>query len=397
MNEFFETLNRDLRQHGTGTPQLVIDLTRLNQNIAYVQKQLKTAPHLQARLVVKSLACLPLLKKLSADLNTQRFMVFHIRHLETMVQHFNDTDLLLGKPMPIQAVRQFYRGSEQNPQQPIHWLIDQTTRLKQYIALAKELQIRLSVNLEIDVGLHRGGIQNLDELDEMLTLIRTHSDLIQLTGFMGYDAHVTKVPSIIKKAEHAYAESQRIYADFIEHLRTHCADLYHSSLCFNGGGSPTFEFHVKQSVCNDLSFGSMLLKPSDFDVQYLANLQPCLFIAAPVLKVLDSVAMPSMPWLNQIKFLHREQAVFIYGGYWMGQYVYPPKTHPHVLYGRSSNQELVCVDRAYPISIDDYVFARPSQSESVIPQFSHSYVYQPQTMQVESSEYTFEAWENFRE
>ncbi|NHB56446.1 alanine racemase [Acinetobacter shaoyimingii] len=401
MNDFFQQLNRDLKQQGTGTPQLIIDSSRLDQNIAYVQQQLKTAPHLQARLVVKSLACMSLLKKLSCDFNCRRFMVFHIAHLSQMFEAFDQSDLLFGKPMPIKAVEQFYQQIYQQhieiKNNQLHWLIDHIERLKQYVELAKTIDVKLRVNIEIDVGLHRGGVRTISEFDQLLNYIRQHSDLLELTGLMGYDAHVTKVPSIIKKTERAYEESQQIYADYIDHLKTHHADLWHDQLCFNGGGSPTFEFHVKDSVCNDLSFGSMLFKPSDFDSQYLKNLQPCLFIAAPVLKVLDAVEMPSMPWLNPFKGLHHQQAVFIYGGYWMGQYVYPPKTRPHLLYGRSTNQELVCISRDYPIHRDDYVFVRPSQSESVIPQFSHSYLYQHQSSEVELSQCTFQVWENFRE
>lgn len=48
-------------------------------------------------------------------------------------------------------------------------------------------------------------------------------------------------------------------------------------------------------------------------------------------------------------------------------YVYPKGAHPHLLYGRSSNQELVNVSKTTQIDVDDYVFLRPTQSEAIIP------------------------------
>lgn len=397
MNHFFERLNQALKQQGSGSPQLIIDSSRLDQNIDYVQQKLNSIPKLQPRLVVKSLACMSLLKKLSGDFKTKRFMVFHIDHLQLLFEAFDHSDFLFGKPMPIQAVRQFYQQQLETNNNQVHWLIDHIERLKQYAELAKTLNVKLRVSLEIDIGLHRGGVRTLTEFDALLNDIRQYSDQLELTGLMGYDAHVTKIPNMIKKAEQAYKESQKSYAGFIDHLKNHHADLWSDQLCFNGGGSLTFEFHVKLSVCNDLSFGSMLFKPSDFDSKYLQKLQPAFFIAAPVLKVLDSVEMPSMPWFNQIKLLSHQQAVFIYGGYWMGKYVYPPGAHPHLLYGRSTNQELVCISKDYPISVDDYIFLRPSQSESIIPQFSYCYIYQYDELNSALAKYTFEGWENFRE
>ena len=106
--QYFKQLNQDLKQQGKATPQLIVDAAVLQQNIQQVQQQLAQAQHLQPRLVVKSLACLELLKLLSAQLKTQRFMVFHQPHIITMLEHFADADILLGKPIPAQAVFDFY-------------------------------------------------------------------------------------------------------------------------------------------------------------------------------------------------------------------------------------------------------------------------------------------------
>ena len=65
MNNFFEQLNRDLKQSNGALPRLIVDDQALEQNLQYVAKKLKYGSHLQPRIVVKSLACLALLKTIS--------------------------------------------------------------------------------------------------------------------------------------------------------------------------------------------------------------------------------------------------------------------------------------------------------------------------------------------
>lgn len=386
MDHFFQQLNRDLKQQAYALPRLIVDDQALEHNLQTVVTQLKTASHLQPRIVVKSLACLELLKRISQRVMTQRFMVFHLPQLLPILENFSEADVLLGKPMPVSSVQHFYEVNQDWQDSNIQWLVDSQQRLLQYLEVAKLLSLKLKINIEIDVGLHRGGIDSLQNLSQLLKTIRLHPEYLQFSGLMGYDAHVTKLPSIIKKADLAYQESQAIYQQYIAVIQQHFPDLYTNELCFNGGGSLSFSFHVKHSVCNDLSFGSMLLKPSDFDSERLSAFKTALWIAAPVLKVLLYTQLPGLPILNQLP--HWSKALFIYGGFWMADYIYPQGIRPHLLYGRSSNQEMVNVPKNTKIDVDDYVFLRPTQSEAVIPQFSTLYCYK-------NSE--FEAWETFRE
>ncbi len=386
MNHFFEQLNRDLKQHQLALPRLIVDAQALEQNLHYVERKLHYAEHLKPRLVVKSLACLELLKQTSQRLSTQRFMVFHLPQLLPILESFSDADVLLGKPMPVSLLQHFYQTHFHWQNSNIQWLVDTRQRLEQYLDVAKSFAIKLKINIEIDVGLHRGGVNSNGELIKLLTMIETHAEYFEFSGFMGYDAHVTKLPAIIKKAKDAFIESQEIYQNYQQIVRQQFPKLWDDELCFNGGGSPTFAFHVEQSVCNDLAFGSMLLKPSDFDSESLQVLNSALWIAAPVLKVLPYTQLPSLTILDKLP--HRSKALFVYGGYWMADYVYPQGIHPHALYGRSTNQEMVNVPKNAQIDVDDFVFLRPTQSEAIIPQFAQLFYYKNRQ---------FDVWETFRE
>ena len=214
MDAYFQQLNRVLQQAGTGMPQLIVDIQALNQNLQLVQQQLPSS--LNARLVVKSLACLALLKHCSMQLNTQRFMLFHLPHLNTLFSVFPEADILFGKPMPIQALKNVEVLELKRTQSQVQWLIDSVARLQQYLDFAVQHQLRLNINVEIDVGLHRGGVKTTEELAELLTLIQQHPVRLKFSGLMGYDAHVSKIPVIIQSADRAYQQSQQSYQQLKE-------------------------------------------------------------------------------------------------------------------------------------------------------------------------------------
>ncbi|MGE8557089.1 MAG: alanine racemase [Acinetobacter sp.] len=383
-SNYFQELTQHLQQQGSGTPQLILDLKTYQRNLEVVQSKLPM--QLKPRLVVKSLANMQLLKLASEKLNSQRFMVFHLPHISEIIQTFQQADILLGKPMPIHAVERFYQATTSNQQPYIQWLIDDVERLKQYLQLAQSLNICLNVNIEIDVGLHRGGVQNSQQFIALMELIQHNATHLKLTGLMGYDAHIAKLPKILKSPDKSYQQSQQIYQQYKTILQQQFPDLWHEGLCFNGGGSPTFMQHCQHSICNDLAFGSMLLKPGDFDLENLSALNCALWIATPVLKVLRYSQLPGLELLNHLP--HKYRAVFVYGGYWQANYIYPEKSKLHSLYGRSSNQEMLLLPKSCEIERDEYVFLRPIQSEAVIPQFAQLYAY---------TQGKFEVWENFRE
>ena len=83
---YFQQLTQDLKQQGTGTPQLILDVKTYQYNLDFVRSKLPT--QLKPRLVVKSLANMQLLKLASEKLTTQRFMLFHLPHIAEIMQTF---------------------------------------------------------------------------------------------------------------------------------------------------------------------------------------------------------------------------------------------------------------------------------------------------------------------
>jgi len=391
--DYFQQMSRALVQAGAHRPTLVVDKQRLDHNLDELLKVIQTG--FDYRIVAKSLPSIPLLKYIMQKSGSNRLMSFHLPFLMHVVENLPRADVLLGKPMTVAGARQFYHWLQQQDgnaenfkaEKQLHWLVDSLERLQQYQALAKELNCNLNINLEIDVGLHRGGFsadtkKGTTELRQALELLLADNHLT-LTGLMGYEAHVSKIPNIIGGSQKAFQQAMNAYQSCINHVSDIMGKDVHESLILNAGGSSTYPLYDKQNpqsnFINEIATASALVKPTDFDVHTLDHHLPATFIAAPVLKL---VYKPEIPMLRGFsKLLHRvgllpKTACFIYGGNWLASPCYPEKTKRSNLLGHSSNQEMYELTSDSKIKMDDYLFFRPSQSEAVFLQFGEIAVYE---------------------
>lgn len=373
---YFAGLQDALRRHGVTQPTLVIDLDRLDNNLDVVLRSVRAggARPKQLRLVEKSLPSPGLLGYLMHRAQTHRLMSFHAPFLAQDATHFPDCDLLLGKPMPVAAAARFYaelRGTF-DPARQLQWLIDTPQRLAQYHELARGLDARLRINIEIDAGLHRGGFDTPSALLPALELIARNPRHLEFAGFMGYEPHVALLPRALGRREALLAKALAQYRTLIDAARAAQPALWNENLIFNTAGSPTYRLHEREDLCNEISVGSALLKPGHFDLPTLREHQPAAFIATPVLKTAGALQLPGANRLSRLLAWFNPElraGCFIYGGNWMANYVSPAGLRPNRLYGHSSNQELATGAAAAQLAVDDLVFLRPKQSESVLLQF----------------------------
>jgi D-serine deaminase-like pyridoxal phosphate-dependent protein len=375
---YFTKLNQSLRSQERAIPFLLIDLDRLDHNIAVVQQQLKTGADL--RLVVKSLPSPDLLHYVMERTGCRKLMVFHEPFLSDLAQHLDESvDILLGKPMPVRTVRYFYQHFAKNPDtnfdpyRQIQWLADSPKRLQEYALLAAEARQKIRINLEIDVGLHRGGFATSADLRAALQILTQQQNSLALSGLMGYDPQVVKLPRWLSSPAKALAQANQTYREFIRIIEEEFPTLWRDDLTFNGAGSPTFGLHQNSdSPLNDVAIGSAFVKPTTFDIPTLVDFQPACWIATPVLKKMQGTKLPGIGqiphWLKTV-FLFLGESYFIYGGYWKADYCYPPDIRINPLFGASTNQSMLNASGQYPLEVDDFVFLRPWQSEFVFLQF----------------------------
>jgi len=377
---YFKQMNTGLKQAGIAYPTLLIDKSRLDHNIGHLRNALKN--HLNFRIVAKSLPSIEMLQYIMSETATNRLMCFHLPFVIKIIQSIPDVDILLGKPMPIDAVRIFYQWylSDKNTTNFDHtknmqWLVDSDERLQNYETLARSLGIKLNINLEIDIGLHRGGYKNDAAFIESLQRIKSSSSLT-LSGLMGYEAHITKIPAFLGGPKKAELVAKAKYRHFVALIREHYGDS--ENLCLNAGGSTTYPLYGENEICNEISTASALVKPSDFDVYTLKHHQAATFIAAPILKKVNKPELPMAKsisaFLRAIKLIPN-YACFIYGGNWLAKPCYPKPAKHLTLFGASSNQEMYSLPNVNDLQVEDFIFFRPKQSEAVFLQFGKIALY----------------------
>lgn len=376
-NQYFSLLNQQLQKKAGGQPSQLVDLDTVDSNLESVQQRLNGKTKL--RLVVKSIPCLPLINYLMERTGSRRLMVFHRPFLSFLHRYYHDVDFLLGKPLPIAAIMKFWHTCDDDQKHRLHqiqWLIDSPERLRQYLRLARQQNIKLNINVEVDIGLHRGGVSSAAELSVLLGLIADHPRYLNFSGLMGYEAHIAKLPSLPWRKQQqllrARDEVAKRFTQLVSFIQQQFPNLWHDQLTLNGAGSQTYMLYQNMSLFNDISVGSALLMPKDFERPWLRGHQAAYFIATPVLKKLNQFELPfleklskTIGWWNP----NWRQALFIYGGFWKAIPEAPGGLSLNRLYGRSSNQEILTSSSRTALTMDDFVFFRPQQSEAVMLEF----------------------------
>lgn len=354
---YFARLNALLKAHGPGRPVVLIDTARMNRNIDLITASVGKDKTYRA--VVKSLPSVPLLEHVTRRARTRALMVFHQPFLNQVAVSFPKADALLGKPMPVAAAETFYRKLSPgafNPATQVQWLIDTQERLLQYQKLARERGVNMRINFEINVGLHRGGFETPEALGAALDTVAADPRL-SVAGLMGYEPHLTGLQADL--GHPAVREVLSLYTGHVERLKQ--AGLDPAGLTLNGAGSHTLKMYEKDRLMNDLSAGSGVVMPTDFDTHHLQDNLPAVFIATPVLKRYrtNPIMSEPPPPLQQI--------YYIYGGYWKAKMVSPANISEPIY--QSTNQSPIGTPADVDLGVDDYMFLRPTQSEFVMLQF----------------------------
>jgi D-serine deaminase-like pyridoxal phosphate-dependent protein len=166
---YFDGLVAALRARGAQRPVALIDLDRVDANLAQIRAVLGDSA--QYRATTKSLPSYDLLRHVLSAMGSNRLMEFHAPYLRPLIEDWvqvaagappgsTQLDILLGKPLPKSEVDAFYASpppAEKLAATRLRWLVDHESRLADYLAIAQSRHLKLDVAIELDVGLHRGG------------------------------------------------------------------------------------------------------------------------------------------------------------------------------------------------------------------------------------------------
>jgi len=376
---YFLQVQSALRAAKIATPTLVIDRARLDANVDTLLAHLPDG--MGYRIVAKSLPSLGLIDHIRQRAQTDRLMTFNLPMLSELTRIMPEANQLLGKPLPVQAAKSYFETLPAEYAQAadhIQWLIDTPARLRQYRDLAATIVRSLRINIELDVGLHRGGFEPGTELQSVLEAIKDDEHL-EFGGFMGYEPHIPALPTTLGWRDRALAGAWQKYQEALDQASDIFGAELMTGITRNAAGSPTYRYYEDTSLANEISAGSCLVKPTHFDSELLEPHLPASFIATPVIKSLPVTRMPGLEFADSAKRAwdpNYSKTVFIYGGHWLADPVDPPGLEYNSTFGRSSNQEMLNGGPDLDIAADEFVFFRPHQSEAVFLQFGDIAVYE---------------------
>lgn len=370
-----------LRREAGGMPCAVIDLDRLDRNIARARQAASPG---RLRIVAKSLPSVGLLRYILERSGGRALMVFDAGQLPLLLRELPEPDVLLGKPVPAEAARLALTQS-QSAAERVQWLIDGQARLRDYLAVAKSLGKKLRISIELDVGLRRGGVHDEAELLPILDEIAAHPEALIFAGFMGYDGHVPHAPPLYgpgkaRAVQKAFDAMLSSYQGFVSAARVHHPEwfaLEAPPLTIHSGGSRTVTRYAGlipgRTVVNDLALGSGLVKPLQYEDPALATFEPALLLANPILKRQCHTPLPFLDglWgLLQRWDRNQECGFFLYGSTWDGEIVSPRGVAPGYyndgpIRNLLPNQQLLTGSIHVQAEASDYVLAWPREADNL--------------------------------
>lgn len=364
---------------GIVRPTLVLDDAAFQRNIARLRAVLPNSWTL--RLADKSLPVPGLLARALDGLNSAAIMSFHVPLTRRSLAELPVTDVLMGKPVPAVEAATLLRDLAPESAAKITWLIDSMARLQEYRAVAEQGGYSLRVAFEVDIGLGRGGFASPQALHGAVVAAKrvvnggasgqvpNATGQLMVVGIMGYDAHVMALPRVLGGGDRMQRQAMARLAQFAGVLPVAARRI------INTGGSTTLLRLGSDIPANDVTVGSLLVKPTHFEQPQNVDFEPAVFIVSPVLKrVMHTV--PGHPrlsrWLHRLRLLDPEVA-FIHGGQWLAEGCAPAGLKPSPFFGASSNQQGFAIPRGTPPF--DQLVLRPTQSEAVLQQFGELHIW----------------------
>ncbi len=373
--DYFKQLGADLTAAGIGTPQIIIDLDRLDANADSIVSEIGKDRY---RIVEKSLPSLDLLGYIQSRTQVDRFLVLHLPFLPALLAQLPNAQVLVGKNQPILAVKTFFDslGSDAaraDAASRVAFRVDSSTRLDELVALASAMSLVLQVGVEIDAGLHRGGVRHPSDLPPVLAGFVANADRIRFIGMLGYDGHIIGSPAGPGLEElgvrAAYKSVEAIFRDSVSIIQSQFPSLWRSDLIFNSGGTNTYPLH-HGGVVNDVAAGGGMLRPNSYSNMFIGALQPALFLAAPVIQTFPAVEIPFVNDVGQ-SFEDGNKSFAMYGGGWAAVFVFPrnlslaPLVSDPENMNLVPNQSLIVAPGDITISPGDWIMHQPRLADAI--------------------------------
>ena len=269
---------------GVGSqPRAFVDLDVFALNAKQV---LSDSAGKDLRLVSKSFSSIALLQKAMELGKTNKILLFGTEIASLLLTRLGSGfQGLYGHPIATSAIEQIISTQPQAAAQII-FLVDSTIQLGELIVLAEKYNTPLQIALDIDVGLHRGGFDEVGDIEKAADMIATNPTFLLFRGFLGYEGQVTVVPTTFLQ-ELVFKSAMSTFKEKVDVFFARQASLKVPGLLMSAGGSISAYMFNKFGIdyVNEISVGSAFTLPSNFDALASRGYQSALFFSSPVIRM----------------------------------------------------------------------------------------------------------------
>ena len=230
------------------TPALLLDLDRLDANLAHLQAACLVAGK-DLRVHFKSLKCGSLAKYLTAR-GVRAFLCAKLNEAETLIGA-GIRDVYLANQ--IVGSMKLARLALLAKVAAIRVCVDDADNVRAMAAAAREAGVTLGVLVEVDIGMNRCGVEPGAPALQLARLIHAEEGL-RFVGLQGYDGHLQMSPDLVSKATRC-----REGLDKLGMTRAMIEAEGIAVEVVTGAGTGTWEWAAAHPALTELQPGSFLL------------------------------------------------------------------------------------------------------------------------------------------
>jgi 3-hydroxy-D-aspartate aldolase len=257
------------------TPALVLDLDAFDRNLSQIQeimrrRGLKSRPH------AKTHKCSEIARRQLGS-GAIGICVASLREAEAMVRA-RVPGLLVTSPVVGDAkIARLVRLCQ--GEMGIMAVVDHPDNARALAAAARSAGTKISLLVDVDIGMHRTGVANADDAVALARLI-DKTDGLAYRGVQAYSGRVQHIDR--------YAERDRIYSEQLRALRDAVAVLTEAGLApaiVSGGGTGTLGIDCAEELMTELQAGSYIFMDVEYNaVEILADENACPFETALIMQ-----------------------------------------------------------------------------------------------------------------
>jgi 3-hydroxy-D-aspartate aldolase len=265
------------------TPALLLDLDAFDRNIAKLAAKASSA-RLRVRPHAKTHKCTRIAAA-QMQAGAIGISVATLREAETMIEA-GILEVLVTSPIAgATKIERLVALLARCPQLTI--VVDNPRAIRDLSAAVARAGLRLRVLIDLDVGMHRTGVSNLDDVARLIDLV-SKSDGLSFAGLQCYSGFVQHIAGITERGQ-AYESHLRGLEGVISALSRQGI----APAIVSGGGTGTFEIDTTHGLFTECQPGSYALMDSQYRDVKLFRDEPQPFDIA--LFVLGTVVSNNLP------------------------------------------------------------------------------------------------------